>query len=171
MKVDNMPFVKKPAIYVASRFSRKDEMRMYCDTLKDQGFEVVATWVYGSEDGMSREDIAALDYTDLMKADVTIVFTDPYESLQKGGARHSEMAFAYMAGQRVILVGEREQVFHHLPRSDMFMVNDSWNFTRETARNHEILERVDTFDEALKLLENFVVLDYEAEWAKNANRE
>lgn len=107
-------------IYLAARYDRREEMERYANLLQEDGHEVVSTWVYGGEEGLSNEDIAELDYTDVSRANLVVGFTDPYGSLNKGGARHFELGLGYALGAACYIVGEREIVFHHLPEIEQF---------------------------------------------------
>ena len=108
------------SIYLAARFDRRAEMEKYADILKLDGHEITAQWVYGGEEGKSLEDIALMDWNDVMRADTLIQFTDPYGTAATGGGRHTEFGLAYGAGKRTLIVGEREQIFHNLPRVQQF---------------------------------------------------
>lgn len=102
-------------IYTAGRYSRLEEIRGYADLLEAAGHEVTARWTHGDEVGKSLEDIAVMDLVDVARADMVLVFTDPFNSLQKGGGRHTELGMGYALGKHVWIVGEKEQVFHSLP--------------------------------------------------------
>ena len=106
--------------------------------LTKAGHIMTARWVQGGEDGLSREQIATLDFDDVKKADMVLVFTDPYGSLHKGGGRHTELGLGYALKKRIWLVGELEQVFHSLPG----------------------VKRFDTVDEVVKALSVLDLPDY-----------
>lgn len=116
-------------IYIASRYSRRKEMEGYADTLSDLGHEITATWVYGGEEGLTREDIAILDYKDVRRAQAVLSFTEPHGSWNPAGARHTEFGWGYEMGKKCFIVGEKEIVFHHLPGVIQFN-------TFEEARNY-----------------------------------
>jgi len=102
-------------IYLASRFSRIDEMRKYADELKEDGHEITASWVYGGEEGLTFTDIATLDIADVRRCDAIVSFTEPYGSSNPGGGRHTEFGLGIAFDKLLYLVGEREQVFHWHP--------------------------------------------------------
>jgi hypothetical protein len=102
-------------IYLAARYSRRDEMAQKADWLKDKGYKITSRWVYGGEEGLSRKDIAILDYDDVIAADTIILFTEPKGSYNRGGGRHTEFGIAYEADKECFVVGEDEQVFVNLP--------------------------------------------------------
>lgn len=107
-------------IYIASRYNRREEMAMIADDLKAVGHVIVSTWVYGGEEGLSREDIAFLDYNDVKRSEVVLSFTEPRGSWNPAGARHTEFGWGYEMGKDCLIVGDREIVFHHFPTVKQF---------------------------------------------------
>lgn len=106
------------SIYLAARFDRREDMAGIADLLKTDGHEITAQWVYGGEEGKSLLDIALMDYNDVMRADTVVQFTDPVGTLATGGGRHTEFGLGYAWAKRMIIFGEREQIFHNLPGVD-----------------------------------------------------
>jgi hypothetical protein len=102
-------------IYLAARIDRRHEMEVYADLLVADGHEVTAKWIYGGECDKTREDVAIMDAEDVKRADTLVLFTEPYGTLYKGGARHTEFGMGYAWGHRCMYVGDSEQVFCHLP--------------------------------------------------------
>lgn len=121
-------------IYIASLFSRREEMEGYAHTLKEAGHEITASWVYGGESGLSRTDIALLDLRDIDKADVVLSFTSPYGAATKGGGRHVEFGYGLATGKEAHVVGERENVFHHHPKVMTFTTLNDWVIHHEIIR-------------------------------------
>lgn len=107
-------------IYLAARYGRREEIEGYANLLAEDGHEITARWVYGGEEGLTREDIALLDFEDVERANLVVGFTDPYESLNKGGARHFELGLGFALGAATYIVGPKEIVFHHLPEIEQF---------------------------------------------------
>jgi hypothetical protein len=112
-------------VYLASRYSRADEMRGVRDVLTVLGLNVTARWIdyHGgqltasftpetlNQDPALCGEIARADWDDLNAADTVISFTG---NGGKGG-RHVEFGMAVALGKRLIVVGPREHVFHTLP--------------------------------------------------------
>ena len=109
-------------IYLAARWMRRDEMSVYADILKDDGHEITSTWVYGNEEGLTREGAAMLDFNDVKRADTFIGFNEGKGTLFTGGGRHTEFGLAYAWGHECLFVNnfqrsrEYEQIFHSLPK-------------------------------------------------------
>lgn len=101
-------------IYTAGRYARRLEILEYAKKLEEAGHEVTARWVHGDEEGKTLEQVAMMDWEDVIRADMALVFTDPKGSAQTGGGRHTELGMAYALKKHVWIVGEKEQVFHSL---------------------------------------------------------
>lgn len=106
-------------IYLAARYARYEEMGGYVtDRLRELGHEVQAEWTTGQHHDTDSARCAGIDYNEIAAADVVISFTEPpgMETAGRGrGGRHVEFGIALAMGKRCIVVGYRENVFHHLP--------------------------------------------------------
>lgn len=113
-------------IYLASRYSRFQEMQRYRSILESQGHFVTSRWINGDHQiddaGLSVEAkeaerirFAQEDWADLMSAEYCITFTEIPRSSNSRGGRHVEFGAALAAGKLCIVVGPRENVFHCLP--------------------------------------------------------
>lgn len=110
--------------YLAAKFSRREEMEKFAYDLPSVEHECIARWVYGGENGLTREQIAVLDLEDVAKADGIILFTHPRSEPQPGGGRFVEFGYAIALGKRLVVVGPKENVFMDTPGVEMF---DSWD--------------------------------------------
>lgn len=139
-------------IYLASRYSRREELCGYRTQLESIGHTVTARWLNGlhqindagvpvADDGMTklvrdedestevkvismRAKFAREDYDDVMSADMLIAFTEkPRSELTRGG-RHVELGVAIGAGKIVIVVGPRENIFCWM---DTVLHFDNWS--------------------------------------------
>ena len=123
----NLPDMK---VYLASRYSRREEMVIHAADLRGAGFDVTSRWINGnhqiSDEGLSveakaeeRARFAIEDYDDLAKADIVINFTESPRATNSRGGRHVEFGIAIALGKCVLVVGPRENVFHCLPHIQM----------------------------------------------------
>lgn len=123
----------KRKIYLAARYSRRDELAGYAEQLREMGYEVTSRWLNGnhqiSDEGLSEEDsreererFATEDFEDLASAGCVISFTEPPRSGNSRGGRHVEFGMAVALGHRLMVVGHRENVFHCLPRVEFYPV-------------------------------------------------
>lgn len=146
-------------VYLAARYSRREELCEYRERLREMGFLVRARWldgghqladngtpigengealVEGDAGGCSDESrrlmakFAKDDLEDVNAADIVISFTEPPRSNASRGGRHVEFGIALARGSRVIVVGYRENIFHWLPQ----------------------VEFVGTIEDAIALMEN-----------------
>ena len=113
-------------IYLAARYSRRDELNGYRRALEARGHVVTSRWLSGTHqlggDGLSvqaadaeRERFASEDLADVMAAEVVISFTEEPRKTNGRGGRHVEFGVAYASGKTCVVIGPRENVFHHLP--------------------------------------------------------
>lgn len=125
-------------VYLASRYSRIDELNEYKAKLEEMGEIVTSRWLngehqlHGGEQARLVEhvpldevpDIGALfaqdDVEDVTAADVVISFSEKPGSEHSRGGRHVEFGLALALGKRLVLIGPRENVFHCLPCISVF---------------------------------------------------
>ena len=133
-------------IYLAARYSRREELCGYRAELRELGFEVTSRWLDGAhqisdtgeplgevgeravERGVaSAAHFAIEDFTDLVRCDICVSFTEPPRSSANRGGRHVEFGVAIAEAKRLMVVGYRENVFHWLPKVEFF---ESWRDCR-----------------------------------------
>ncbi len=135
-------------IYLAARYSRREELCRYREQLRAVGHDVQSRWldgkhqisdtgkpigdhgealVEGVDDGSTQVCNAALrakfaqdDFEDVTGADAVISFTEPPRSNANRGGRHVEYGIALALGKRVLVVGHRENLFHWLPQVEFY---------------------------------------------------
>jgi len=118
-------------IYLASRYSRREELCTYRAELEEAGHTVTSRWLNGNhqidDQGLSaqaaeteRVRFASEDWHDLTTADCCISFTEAPRSTSSRGGRHVEFGAALAAGLGCIVIGPRENVFHCLPQVRWF---------------------------------------------------
>jgi hypothetical protein len=108
-------------IYIAAMYSQMEQMRGPAAALRERGHEVTARWIDGAEATLDEtSDGAAMDLDDIDRADCVLSFTQPKGTMFKGGGRHVEYGYAIAKRKRLIIVGERENIFHHLPYAEVY---------------------------------------------------
>lgn len=109
-------------VYIASIWSRREEMRAVEQKLKDAGHQCTARWLWttspNTEEYWGSE--ALIDIEDLERSTAVLTFTQPHGSMNTGGGRHFELGYAEATGLHIIGVGPREIIFHHLPTMKFF---------------------------------------------------
>lgn len=138
-------------IYLASRYSRREELCAYREQLRTIGHEVTSRWLNGSHQisdtgkpigehgeslvegdsgGQSEEAqrlrmmFAIEDVSDCVNAEVCISFTEPPRSTASRGGRHVEFGIALALKKSTIVIGYRENIFHWLPQIQFF---ETWD--------------------------------------------
>lgn len=139
-------------IYLAARYSRNDEMRMYRDWFTRNGFTVTSRWIDCHPDITGTPQLTAsftpgfltaspelcyqfaeYDLEDLDAADTIVNFTT-VDGGGKGG-RHVEFGYALGKNKNVVIVGPRENVFHTIPEIRQY---DDWqSFVVDIRRNRD----------------------------------
>ena len=120
-------------IYLAARYSRRLELCFLRDSLHAAGHQVTSRWLLGGHQwngtahstadayesgGMPAEAVrfAQEDIEDIDGADVLVAFPDPpRKSSTSRGGMHVELGYALAKRKRVIVCGQRQNVFHLLP--------------------------------------------------------
>jgi len=99
--------------YLAGSYDRREEFNEYADGLRALGHESMARWLEGNGN-LSPEAQARMDATDILLSDWFITFTYPEGEGPSRGGRHVEYGIAWYTKKRLIVVGPRENIFHHL---------------------------------------------------------
>ena len=135
-------------VYLAARYSRREELLGYRSWLLAAGVSCTALWLDGHdlpeglEDGDSREiaftsqraEWAAEDLKGINAADLVVCFTEPEATTARRGGRHVEMGYALGRGKTVWIVGPRENVFTCLPQVRVY--DDWFTASADIARWH-----------------------------------
>jgi hypothetical protein len=105
-------------VYLAAQFARQQELLLYRDQLIKMGIEITSRWLTEEKDPtMSQEDhlrkYAQVDRDDVLAADVLVFFSEAPPSPPRGG-RHVEFGIALQAGKQIVVIGPKENIFHHL---------------------------------------------------------
>lgn len=134
-------------VYLAARYTRKDEMREYADRLQRANHHVTSRWVevkHNVED-IDRERerasrYASEDSEDLTAADAVVVFTEPPRKELTRGGRHVEFGMALALQKRLFVVGPPENVFYALPQVEVYSTWDQLFDSRFAAAAQETAE-------------------------------
>ena len=111
-------------IFLAASYGRRYEMRVYRAELQTHGHAVTSSWI--DEDLSAMEEVALSpaekaeyarrDLDDILASELFALFTDPPGQSRSLGGRHTELGAALsIQGIRIVLIGEPENIYHHLP--------------------------------------------------------
>lgn len=122
-------------LYIAGRYSRRDEFREIAKLLRSRGFFITSGWLNENADLHHKlgdtiageQDVATfylrtaiMDCEDIQAADAILFFAeDPHIGTPRGG-RHVEFGYALGTGKRLFVVGDEENIFHYLPNVKVF---------------------------------------------------
>jgi len=133
-------------IYLAARYSRREELCRHKVDLEARGHQVPARWLLGAhqidDKGLAlgaegeaavermseayaetlalREKFAADDFEDVFYADLMVAFTEQPRASSSRGGRHVEFGLALGMGKPIIIVGPRENIFCCLPEITVY---------------------------------------------------
>jgi nucleoside 2-deoxyribosyltransferase len=121
-------------IYLAARFSRRDELIQRKEALESFGFVVTSRWLtdhYAEWVSIDPTTVAPEergrwamgDLSDIEECQCLIHFTGNAEIGYSTGGRHTEMGYALALGKQIIVCGPRENIFCDL---DFHHPNVQW---------------------------------------------
>lgn len=119
-------------IYLAAMWSERDATRNRSIAVQMDGHEVTSRWLNPNIDNQGEAAGAEMDLEDIDRSDVLILFTLPLGTMYSGGGRQWEAGHAHAKGKRVIICGDREHVFCHLPSVEVY---DTFDEVREVLRD------------------------------------
>jgi len=132
-------------VYLAARYGRRLELLEYARQLEQRGIAVTSQLL--SEDSPSEAEAfcrcgplrwALQGLEDVTAADTLILFSEPPAEPVAGaerGGRHVEFGIALALGMRCVVVGPRENVFHHLDAAGSLLPSVEVYATWEEARH------------------------------------
>jgi nucleoside 2-deoxyribosyltransferase len=113
-------------VYLAAAYARRDEIADHARYLQwKSGIEVVSSWLDETYSptidittlpGGINQALAEKDVQEINSCDLIIFFAENQNNQPPRGGRHVEFGIALALGKRIIVVGERENIFHHLPQ-------------------------------------------------------
>ncbi len=106
-------------IYIAAPYPCREEAQRWAKLLTEAGHLVTARWVTNegedSKDPNDQAYYAKIDMEDIESAYSLVLMTGYRGDRSWTGGRHWEAGYAYAKERRIIVVGPRESVFHHIP--------------------------------------------------------
>jgi nucleoside 2-deoxyribosyltransferase len=105
-------------VYLMSQFYDRHRLRHVRTTLETDGIAVLARWIDQEEAELTPADAQRWlqhDLDDLRAADVCLAWSFPCQHGHGTGGRHVELGYALALQKPILLIGSRENVFHHHP--------------------------------------------------------
>jgi hypothetical protein len=116
-------------VYLAAKYSRRDELKGYVKQLAARGVGVTSRWLLENEPLQCKlgdhpiefyQETSLIDLEDIRNADAIVFFSeDPLVGTPRGG-RHVEFGYALGINKKMIVIGEPENIFHYLPWIEFF---------------------------------------------------
>lgn len=103
-------------VYLAARYSRREEMLVVARTLRDAGVGVTSRWITGQHERYGVPDTVCAndDIEDIGEAHALIAFTEPADTAPSRGGRHVEAGMALAYCRPLLVVGPVENIFYNL---------------------------------------------------------
>lgn len=172
------------AFYIAARFSRRPEANALANKLQALGHTITSRWVRPEVDhvmptGLSAqaEDaercrFATEDCDDVIACDCMVSLMEEPRSNGRGG-RHVEFGMALGLGKKLVIIGPRETVFHHLPNVSAYATADDYlrAVEREMADEHRTHGADSAIDDELEPASPLIAGRTLMEWAELARRD
>lgn len=126
-------------IYIAARYSKKHDAQTFAMLVRTAvpAINVVSRWHSQDEadegDEFTRDPVKGVPYArrdieDVEACDALVLFSeDPLQGYPRGG-RHVELGYALALGKVIVVIGQRENIFHTLP--EITVVQTSWDAIR-----------------------------------------
>lgn len=125
-------------VYLAARYSRRDELRRYQQELADLGLGIVVTSRWLTDDHLwegegsgapfaEAQRYAREDLEDIIVSHLVVCFTEPPRTSNSRGGRHVEFGYSLAKQKPIIVVGPRENVFYTMPG---VMQTESWGVAK-----------------------------------------
>jgi hypothetical protein len=111
-------------IYLAARYSLKNEIREKAQDLINLGIEVTSSWLQEPHNpNIQLTEVsdelnsfyARQDIEDIRRAEWLVLFSQSPTLPGVRGGRHVEFGYALGLGKKLMVVGPKENIFHHLP--------------------------------------------------------
>lgn len=113
----NLPTSRYPRIYLAGPWVRRAEVRIARNVFVQSGITVGSRWIDFDAGSVNEYDPsvqareALNDWEDLHEAEALVLL-----NLEKSEGKAVETGIALTRGIPVIVIGQRTNVFHHLPQ-------------------------------------------------------
>ena len=101
-------------VYLAGRYQEQAAMRACRDEWADK-ISVTARWIDGKHDGVAPQICCLDDLADIDAADALVLWNPKAQHGNGRGGRHVELGYALAREKRIIIIGDRENVFHWHP--------------------------------------------------------
>jgi len=100
-------------IYIAAPYSCRNFAIAVMTTLELRGHVVTSRWLKDDSETLN-DEWARNDLYDVASADALFALNLPGWEDKGTGGRHVEFGYALALGKRIVLVGQRSNIFHYL---------------------------------------------------------
>ena len=108
-------------IYIAAPWQKRYRAQEIMRLLEAEGHTVTSTWLKQDDalpsttnDPVANDGYATLDLDDVAQADMLVALNPPDFEYAGTGGRHVEFGYAIALKKRIVLIGQRSNIFHWL---------------------------------------------------------
>jgi hypothetical protein len=99
-------------VYIAAPYPLRDEAVVVMHALEAAGHIITSRWLKAPDE--LNDEHARKDLDDVANAEVLLAMNAAgWENIGTGG-RHVELGYALALGKKIVMIGERSNIFHHL---------------------------------------------------------
>lgn len=105
-------------VYVAAWFDWLQQAKAAASELERAGYIVTSPWITGETNtakGYPFQRAALDDLQGVREADYLMILTLPFGTFYNGGGRWVEFGYALALSKRMVVIGNHETIFCHLP--------------------------------------------------------
>lgn len=109
--------------YLAAKYTYRTTVLKIAVIMAKHHHRITSAWLDGSHTSETPEDQASyarMDLLDIYQATTLVLFQFPVEAPEDSTGRHVEFGYALAREKRMILVGKKTSVFHHLPHVEHY---------------------------------------------------
>lgn len=111
-------------VYLAAKYARKEELKKYQKDLEAKERVCTSRWLTETHppdvkmadlSDLFNRETAIQDLQDINSSDAMVFFAEDQHKQPPRGGRHVEFGYALACGLEIYVIGEKENIFHHLP--------------------------------------------------------
>lgn len=101
-------------VYLAARYEKKLSLLNLAAALEKDGHQITSRWIQmpKAEDDDTKAEAAQACLDDIDAADCLVLLSENHAEICERGGRHVEVGYALAKGKLIVVIGERENLFH-----------------------------------------------------------
>jgi hypothetical protein len=119
-----------PSVYIAAMYSWKERCKKFVEELQTRipQIEISSSWLkeayapHTTMDMLDDEELSRTglrDFTEVLRSDIMIFFSNPPDVPTIRGGRHVEFGIALASSVLICVIGPKENIFHYVDLPDI----------------------------------------------------